>query len=177
MIAFKSLVASLSLLLSLAHADCDMPGTPGGRIETEPTLCLPQGPGSYTFAMFVDLTSLGIPGGPWGPPNPSVVGGAAFQIMDNNCQVLAAYNPPSCGIPWTIEENFLQYVLTVTSVFMDVGDPYFEFTYANGEYSINNNHCVCSDTQASFPTAAKGCRCAFPVAGEPDKKRAIDFKG
>lgn len=165
-------------LLSLSVADCDMSNNLGAgevRYETDPALCAPMGPGLYTFGMTVTLTSLGIPGGSDGPSNPSVQGGFGFQIMDNTCKVVGVYTKPACGIPYVIHENFLQYVLTVRNVFGDVGDPYFQFDYANGRYSIGNNHCTCSDIHSSFPSATKGCKCAFPVNGE-STKRGITFE-
>lgn len=75
--------------------------------------------------------------------------------------IRGTYALPSCGAPLFIEENFLPYVLTVTSIDIDVGSPYFGFTYGYGKYSIRNNHIVCTD----------GCRCAFPVDGEQPKEK------
>ena len=96
--------------------------------------------------------------------------------MDNACLALGVYNVPSCGIPFVFKENFLQFVLTITSIDEGVGDAFFSFTYANGQFSIGNNGCVCNSISAPFPDAAEGCRCAFPVAGEPNKKRSIGFR-
>jgi hypothetical protein len=56
----------------------------------------------------------------------------------------------------------------MTTVDTDVGGPYFEFTYANGEYSIGNNGCGCGTIANNGNGAVVGCKCAFPVGGEPD---------
>lgn len=37
--------------------------------------------------------------------------------------------------------------LIITEMNMDVGDPYLKFMYANREYSIRNNHCICTDIE------------------------------
>ncbi|KAL8838128.1 MAG: hypothetical protein Q9170_002269 [Blastenia crenularia] len=130
-------ILNFAALFYLAAAECDLPGGARGGQETEPAVCMNQGDGYYTFGMTTDLTSLGLQG--------STVANYALQIMDNHCNILAIYNPSSCGYPAVIKENFLQYVLTVDAVDSDVGNPYFGFAYANGYYTIGNNGCVCSD--------------------------------
>ena len=171
------LVFSLALVLlaPLALADCNLVGGGGnGSVVTDQALCLSQGAGSYTFAMTTGLAGV-IPLGSSGGSGQEF-SSYSFQIMDNSCKLLAVYPSPSCGIPFTIKENFLQYVLTITNIFADVGgDAYFSFSYANGAFSIGNNGCVCSDMKSSFNSVSKGCRCAFPVAGEP-KKREVTFE-
>ena len=171
-------ILKFALSLGFTAAECDLKNiaNPGAPTQaTDPALCRNQGEGSFTFGMSVGLTSLGIPGGKDGPPNPSVTGSTSFTIMDNACKILGMYEQPSCGVPYVIKENFLDYVLTIEHISADVGDPYFEFYYANGQYTTGNNHCVCGDGKAGFPTAEKDCRCAFPVAGGPTK-REIAFQ-
>jgi hypothetical protein len=123
----------------------------------------------------------------------SEVNGAAWEIYDETCTLRSAYQQPDCGIPWQIEENFLTDVLTITSVstdvsiilsyplvhrmfkiFQQVGEPYFQFLYGNGKYSINNNHCGCQ-SKSSGLTAVKNCKCAFPVDGIFTGKRSAKF--
>lgn len=131
-------------------------------VETDSTLCMGQGEGQWTFGMSVSLVDVPAPdpGAGWAGTG----SGTTFYIFDNACNIMSTYTPPSCGVPWSIEENFLTDVLIITDVFMDVGDPYFSFNYGNGKYSIRNNHCVCNDDGSGL-AAAVGCRCAFPVDG------------
>jgi hypothetical protein len=98
-----------------------------------------------------------------------------FRIYDENCAVRSSYQMPNCGTPFVIEETFLPYVLTVTTVSMDVGQPYFSFLYGDGKYSINNNHCVCVNDGGGLE-AKVACRCAFPVDGHFVRKRSIEFE-
>jgi len=93
--------------------------------------------------MTVSLSSTGLPGDDYH-------GGAMFYIMDNTCKIRAAYEQPSCGIPYVARENFLKYVLSVTSLSADVGSPYFSFNYGDGKYSIRNNGCVCGDMKSAW---------------------------
>lgn len=109
----------------------------------------------------------------------------------------SAYGKPSCGIPYTIKENFLEDVLTITAVELDVsiypisnfdltrilltnlyqvGQPYFTFKYGDGKYSINNNHCGCSDMKEKGLSAGDGCKCAFPINGTSHNTRSVKFK-
>ena len=101
-------------------------------------------------------------------------GGAAFLVMDNSCKILGVHPQPNCDIPYTLEANYLDYVLTVTTIDSGVGGGYFSFEYANGVYSIGKNGCGCSDSTEGL-TADQSCKCAFPVAGEPTK-RSIAFE-
>ncbi|KAF2115129.1 hypothetical protein BDV96DRAFT_600260 [Lophiotrema nucula] len=143
-----------------------------GPIETNTKLCVPQGEGDWTFGMETTLAT--VPGGD---------GDAAeFYIFDNTCKIRGQYDPPSqdpdnnCGIPFTAKESFLPLVLTVTDVSFDVGDPYFQFSYGDGTYSINNNGCDCvSDNQGTV--ANEKCKCGFPVDGNSSGKRSIAFRG
>lgn len=170
-----NLIPSLALffLAPLALAECDLVGgSVDGPIETDSALCLSQGAGAYTFAMSTSLTGLiqtGTTGG-------QEVSGVSFQIMNEKCKILGGWSKPACGIPYTIKANFLEEVLTITSITMAAdSSAYFSFKYANGQYSIRNNGCVCNKMDSAVNAAAKGCRCAFPVGGEPEK-RAIAFE-
>ncbi|MCJ1373632.1 hypothetical protein MMC20_004860 [Loxospora ochrophaea] len=176
--------SSLLLLPLLTHAERDLTNTLSSPVTnttaittngivTDPALCLPQGPGYYTFGMTTFLSTLGVPGG---SGISSDVSNSAFLIMSNTCQLLGLYGPASCGIPFTIKDNFLQYVLTITAVDEGVASPYFSFLYANGKFSIRNDGCVCGGVSAAFPDAEAGCRCAFPVAGEELGKRGVAFE-
>jgi hypothetical protein len=102
-------------------------------------------------------------------------GGSSFAIYDEYCNVRGTYDVPDCGTPFIIEENFLADVLTVTTVDLDVGSPYFSFLYGDGKYSINNNHCVCVDDSVGLEGKA-ACRCAFPVNGHFNGKRGVEFQ-
>ncbi len=99
---------------------------------------------------------------------------AWFLVMDNSCKVLGIFPQPNCGIPYVLEANYLDYVLTLTAIDSGVGEGYFSFEYGNGAYSIDNNQCGCMDSTEGL-TAVLGCKCAFPVAGEPTK-RSIAFE-
>ena len=71
--------------------------------------------------------------------------GTRLLVMDSYCKLLGIYATDTihCGAPFTLEANFLQYVLTLETIWSDVGDPSFSFKYANGEYMISENGCVC----------------------------------
>ena len=166
-------VALFALLLPAwsAAKECHADVKPGGDFKPDASLCQPQGPGQYTFSMATSLASIGVPltlGG-------STVSGTSFVIFDASCRALGRFDPPTCGIPWHVEAAGLKYVIVVKHVAMDVGDPYFEFNYANGKYSIGNNHCGCKSASGKSPKAEKECKCAFPVDGEPHK-RSIAFE-
>ena len=99
---------------------------------------------------------------------------AWFLVMDNSCKILGIFPQPTCGIPYVLEANYLDYVLTVKAIDTGISEGYFSFTYGNGLYSIDNNHCGCSDSSEGL-SAVQGCKCAFPVAGQPSK-RSIAFE-
>ena len=99
---------------------------------------------------------------------------AWFLVMDNSCKILGIFPEPTCGIPYVLEANYLDYVLTIKSIDTGISEGYFSFTYGNGLYSIDNNHCGCSDSSEGL-SAVQGCKCAFPVAGQPTK-RSIAFE-
>lgn len=145
-----------------------------GDVVDAPELCDSQGSGSYTFSMQSFDRSTGVPHD--AGDDPSQTSGYTFYIFDNACKLLGAYDTPGdCGLPFTIEGNFLKDVLTITSFTGEVGNPYFSFLYGDGKYSINNNHCGCvADPTFHFPTVAEDCKCAFPVSGV--SKRAISFE-
>lgn len=156
-----SSLAAVGIFLSSIVAACQLSNSMVVTgVETDTTLCMGQGEGMWTFGMSVSLVDVPSPGG----IGAGATSGTTFYIFDNACNIMSTYTPPSCGVPWSIEENFLTDVLIITNVFMDVGDPYFSFLYGNGKYSINNNHCVCNGDSSGL-AAAVGCRCAFPVDG------------
>lgn len=104
-----------------------------------------------------------------------IAGSTAFAIYDEDCNPKGLYSPDQdgdCGAPYVIEENFLKYVLTVTSVNFGVGSPKFVFSYANGKFSTGNDGCGCDDIGSGLRVEI-GCKCPFPVEGLPDKKRSV----
>jgi hypothetical protein len=161
----NAIFASLAFS-SLVMAECRFKNilpSSGVKPETAKQLCMTQGEGAWTFAMATSMVVVPSLAGD-GNGLAGASGGAAFIIYDNKCIPRAAYGAPKCGVPFVAKENFLKWVLSVNTVDMGVGSPYFSFTYAAGKYSIRNNHCVCSDMSHGL-TGAKGCRCAFPVKG------------
>jgi hypothetical protein len=163
---FSFVYLLLVLVLGIAAKPCSLPtgeakGLMPGDIVDDDSICAPTGEDHLTFAMLVGMSSIGVPG--------STVKSTRFLILDHTCKVLGHYKPASkCGkVPWIVEEPFLHYMLTLESVFMDVGDPSFSFAYANGLYQIGENHCTCQDSQ-NGNHAEQGCKCAFPIDGEPE---------
>lgn len=75
------------------------------------------------------------------------------------------------SLKFTIQLNNADSEITNRS---GVGDPSFSFKYADGEYLINKNDFVYNIIANNGNGAVVGCRCAFPVAGEP-KKLKRDF--
>jgi hypothetical protein len=59
----------------------------------------------------------------------------------------------------------------MTTADTDVSGPYFEFSHANGEYSIGNNGWISSTMANSGSGAVVGCKCAFPVGGGLDNQK------
>lgn len=96
--------------------------------------------------------------------------------MDNSCSILGNYSPgPTCDVPWTIDDSFSQYELSITKVYMETDNEAFcEFKSANGAYFIGNNGCTCTNLGEKFPASGMGCECAFPVAGQPSKREILD---
>jgi hypothetical protein len=128
-----------------------------------------------TFGMDVDFTCVPEPGTMAPDDFASCVNAASFQIYDETCKLRSSYKFPDCGAPFIIEENFLKDVMTVQSVNMDVGAPSFTYLYGNGKFSIGNNGCVCNDNNNGLK-AGTSCRCAFPLDGNVNQKRAISFE-
>ena len=174
----------LPLLITLASAQCNAGHNllkahignvtyKAGDVIPDQTICQSQGEGSFTFALLEYSVIL----------TPEVVTGVwkkyfrGFIIMDNSCKLLGAYKVPECELPYTIEDYFLKDVLTITSIDKKVPHPHFQFLYANGKYSIGENGCVCGAMDDGYPgnvLKPTGCRCAFPVDGEPSR-RSVSF--
>lgn len=163
-------------LLTLARASCQLTNQLTAPFPSPgPQFCQPTGAGVYTFSM--QVSEIEVPTFDSGNPDAGNVAASAFVIYDNTCTAVGSYSPDqdnNCGSPYVIEENFLQYVLTVQNVNFNAAGPYFEFVYANGKYSINNNHCGCAEVPHALQVE-QGCKCAFPVAGET-KKRSVAFE-
>lgn len=167
----SSLLASIAALVGMSVA-CDLANMLDVEVttpQTDPAICLTQGADSWTFVM--EVSEVVVPTFSAEDPWAGYSGSSGFAIYDNNCILKAQYDPHqdnNCGIPYVIRESFLTQVLTVTSVNYDVGDPYFSFTYGDGEYSVRNNQCVCNDTDDTTAGGLGvdiGCRCAFPIDG------------
>lgn len=164
-------LATAVALLGHASADCQLTNTlsaPETSPETRTQLCMPQGEGSWTFAM--DISEVDVPTFNSGAEWAGLAGNNAYIIYDNNCVPYGVYGPDGndCGTPYVIEDYFLPYVLTVQDIDTDVGGGYFKFAYANGLYTIGNNGCTCEDLSSGLE-AEQGCKCAFPLEGEPSK--------
>ncbi len=156
-------------LARLASAACQLSNSLTSPPPTlNAALCSPQGAGAWTFAM--DTSEVSVPTFSSEAPFGGLASANSFLIFDNACTLRGVYSPDDegndCGIPYFIEENFLPYVLTVDRVDFDPAGGYFRFRYANGLYSIGNNHCVCRDISSGLE-AESACRCAFAVNGEP----------
>lgn len=150
--------------LSFTATACQLGDT--GAMPTLPIsekLCRHQGEGFWTFALYSEAVEV-----------PSIAGGgnsgysaaSSYQIYDNTCTLRGRFNTRAkdCDIPFVIEANYLQQVLTIQSQDTMVGGGYFRFAYGNGLFSIGNNGCECQDMSHGL-TAAEGCGCAFPVNG------------
>lgn len=173
MFSLSILAVILPAILRLAAADPTCPtelsGEPGnGAHQDDKSLCVGQGEGSYTFAL-------------WSTAGQDTV----LSIMDNSCEILATYDvPPNCNAPFSINESFLTYGLNIKSVEAQ-GTYGFDFLYTNGEYKIGQNRCKCSAANTVSISVqpkghqrpgsrggrsnqpATGCKCSFPVNGEP----------
>ncbi|GAP93421.1 hypothetical protein SAMD00023353_10300170 [Rosellinia necatrix] len=157
-------LASLSVVSANCNLDNKLDSGPLPKVRSQ--LCLEQGAGAYTFAM--DVSELDVPTFSSGAMWAGLVGSRAFMVYDEGCALKGVYSPHQtgdCGAPYAIEEPWLPYGLIVTDVDFSSADPYFSFSYANGKYSIRNNHCVCNEIGSGL-RVEQGCRCAFPIHGE-----------
>lgn len=154
--------AALSAMLGLATASCQLSNAGGGGVASDATLCVPQGEGDWTFAMSNSAVDVPAPGS--GGIGAGYSQGNSLFIFDNACNIMGEYAPCSGGTPYTIEENFLADVLTVSDIDMDLGGGYFKFYYGNGEFTIGNNGCTCQDDSSGLQ-GSQGCKCAFPQDG------------
>lgn len=162
------LAALVPLFASLAFAQCQMENVidpaAAPRVVTNSNLCLGQGPEAWTLAMASNLACVPAPS-----PDPSTntagcAGGEGFWILDNTCTIRGAYAKPDCGVPYTIMENFLPYVMTIDIINTGIGQGYFSMYYGDGHYVINNNHCDCVSV-ADGLAANEECKCAFAING------------
>ncbi|KAI1370318.1 hypothetical protein F4677DRAFT_365824 [Hypoxylon crocopeplum] len=171
MARYIHIITTALALSGLATADCQL----GNKLtESDPPpepkieLCETQGEGTWTFSM--DVHEVDVPTFDSGAPWAGLVNGNSFMIYDNACVLKGVYSPGDegndCGIPFVIEENFLPFVLTVQQINFDVGAPRFQFAYANGLFTIGDNHCTCQDVSHDLE-AEQACKCAFPLQGEP----------
>lgn len=164
-------LATVVAIFGHASADCQLKNTlsaPKTSPEARPELCMPQGEGSWTFAM--DDSQIDVPTFNAGDPWAGLAGNNAYIIYDNNCIPYGVYGPEGndCGTPYVIEDYFLPYILMIKSIDTDLGGGYFKFAYANGLYTIGNNGCTCEDLSSGLE-GEQGCKCAFPLKGEPSK--------
>lgn len=68
-------------------------------------------------------------------------------------------------MPYTIMDNYLPSVLTVTDANYDVGNPKFKFSYGDGTYQIGENGCTCQDASNGLQ-GAQAYKCSFPLNGD-----------
>ncbi|KAI0202709.1 hypothetical protein F4808DRAFT_468335 [Astrocystis sublimbata] len=179
MAPFLFTLATVLASFGVTLADCQLENL----IESAKTpklsdqLCLGQGQGSYTFSMHV--TEIGEPTFSSSATRAGYVRREDFLIYDESCNLKGVYLPHptnDCEAPYVIQENWLPYTLTVGNVDFRAGRPYFKFYYANGAYSIRNNHCVCNTIESDLPFEV-GCRCAFPIEGEGNSKSSLPRSG
>lgn len=166
MFSFQHKILGL-YLTGLASAACQLGNqiqSPAPDIYNSDKLCLPQGEGDWTFSLYASAVE--VPTFNSGAPNAGYTSSYIYLIYDNTCTLRGAYAPEGndCGIPFTIEENFLQQVLTIKSQYTDPAGASFSFVYGNGEFTTNNNQCGCSDMSSGLQSET-GCKCAFPVSG------------
>lgn len=159
-------------LCGLASADCQVGNAATNNDhEDNEKLCTSNGPGTYTFGMTTsDVCVPALSGGLAG-----CSGNVQYYIFDEGCNLLGLYEgTPSCGVPFTITENFLSQVLTVTAINTGAGAGSFTFDYGDGTYTINNNGCDCVDDSSGLE-GAQACKCAFPQDGHFVGKRSAKF--
>jgi hypothetical protein len=161
----------IGFMVSLAAAQCQSVGVAGTSpdIQTDTGLCVPQGPGFWTFSMRTTLVCV--------PDLYNLAGcepTASMAIYDESCNFRSGYSVPSCGTPFIIEENFLSDVLMMNTISTDPGDSSFDFNYGNGKFSTGNNGCACEKGDSGLELITR-CKCAFPVNGVLGK-RSIRFE-
>lgn len=167
-----SCLLKVSLLLTcsgLAHAGCTLHNQmdkPETKQDERGQLCRTTGDDTWTFGMRV--SEVVVPtfdaDNMWAGHS----GTKEFIIYDHNCVPQGVYAPegPDCGSPYYINDlEGLPYDITVKEINFDPSQPYFRFSYANGDYMISENGAVCADTTGGL-RVEKGCRAAFPIEGE-----------
>lgn len=165
----RSTLPTILLAITTLTTACSLVSQGPGPIQTNAKKCKPQGPGSWTFAMTINMVAVPSPGR---DPRSGIVSKEWFSIYDHTCQLQAEYTPCD-GKPYVAKESFLPQVLTVTDVSFDLGNPYFSFKYGDGKYSIRNNGCVCQRTGSGIQ-GEKSCRCAFPLSGKSKRGLEVD---
>ncbi|RDW70563.1 uncharacterized protein DSM5745_08074 [Aspergillus mulundensis] len=130
--------------------------------EDRQELCLAEGPNRWTFAL--QISEVSVPTFDGGNPFAGIAGSQAFILYDDVCTRMGVYSPDNegndCGIPYTIEESWLSHALTVTSINFDVGDPFFKFSFAEGEYASDGETGLCSDISSGL-RAEQACQATF----------------
>lgn len=160
--------ATLAFFAIQAAARCRLENKPGMTPILAFQVCDPQDAGTYTFALEAfELNGV-----------LEDLDDQSFFIFDENCTIKGAFSPHQtndCSSPYVIEENFLKYVLTVTSLNYGPVEPYFSFLYANKNFSIGDNGCGCEETGGGLE-AVYGCKCVFPVNGflQQAERRSIE---
>lgn len=166
-------LAVISASLCLAAANCQLPSDGTSAPASGSQLCVPEGEGTSTAAMYIN--DVEIPTGA-DDPNSGNVSSNESIIYDNGCNVQGVYGTEpnsNCGTPFVIEENFLADDITITNVNLvaakGAGGADFEFLYGNGNFgsdekNTDKNNCACDDMSSGFE-AAVGCRCVLPVYG------------
>jgi hypothetical protein len=136
-------------------------------VETNEDLCKKQGEGDWSFTL--DISEVGVPTFDGDNAFAGISGNSAFILYDNDCNRLGVYGPDNegndCGTPYQIVEDFLDYEIIITSVFLDVGDPDFTYEYGAGAYMIGENDDECHDMSSGL-YAHQGCRTHFPLNGD-----------
>ncbi|KAL4877552.1 hypothetical protein BJY04DRAFT_221923 [Aspergillus karnatakaensis] len=157
---------SLLAIPALANAACQLSNGlgPGPHApETRGQLCKPQGVGDWTFAM--RTSELVVPTFDSDYMWEGYISGKNFIIYDHACVPRGKYSiGDDCGIEYVIMENFLPYVLTVTSVNWSTGSPYFNFKYGNGRFMIGENQATCQNIGGGL-RVEMGCKTGFPQDG------------
>ncbi|KAI9040310.1 uncharacterized protein KD926_008400 [Aspergillus affinis] len=161
------ILAGLALLSipALVRADCKLNNAIGDDEKTSEDrseLCLAEGPNRWTFAL--QISEVSVPTFDEDNPFGGLTGSKAFVLYDDVCNRVGVYSPNNegndCGIPYTIEEEWLSDPLTVTKINFDVGKPFFKFSYADNEYQTGQDGNECSDISSGL-RAEQACQATF----------------
>lgn len=134
--------------------------------EKDEKLCKKRDKGVATLGMSTNM--IDVPTFNGGNAMAGAVTGTAFMLYDNECVPKGVYSKGSCGIPWSIHEDWLDLDIVIDKVNLVAGGARYDFAYGAGEYMTHENSGSCKDASHDL-TGESHCQVPFPVNGNGDR--------